>query len=80
MRPCRARGVQGSFDSAGASLREVPAALRMTNWKGLPGCSGYPYRLNFLPFQPALGGQASRPGLRRNLKKTLPYSRLSPLN
>ena len=26
--------VQGSLDSAGASLREVPARLRMTTWIG----------------------------------------------
>ena len=27
--------MQGSFDSAGTSLREVPAALRMTSWMGV---------------------------------------------
>ncbi len=33
----RRRRMQGSFDSAETSLREVAAALRMTTWKGVAG-------------------------------------------
>jgi hypothetical protein len=34
MRPCPRNGLEGSFDCAGTSLREVPGPLKMTTWIG----------------------------------------------
>ena len=62
----------GSFDSAGTSLREVPAPLRMTNWIGLPVHPGLSRPAEFSTSSARLEPAHGRLGLAECLRKLFP--------